>query len=185
LYAAVNWRRLATARTSKSGAALGPTAGTFALVVDIDFSCFLVDIDTLPFDSNSTKVGVSRHIDTNGWMTGSNWSTGQPPDGVVVIIDRGEANPVLSLVSDASVYLRSIHASESLTISLSGWRAELLLVEPSSFLWCHRVAMLYALHPQHGRHQRTAHGVIPPARRRRYDYSNRRSGSQRWTTAHR
>jgi hypothetical protein len=86
------------------------------------------------FPARAATQTVEWISDSSGdWMTGSNWSTGQPPDGVDVIIDRGEANPVVSLVSDASVYLRSIHASESLTISLSGWRAELLLVEPSSF----------------------------------------------------
>ena len=78
LYAALNCRRLATARTSGSGAPLGavaavetalavpaPAAST-AFVDETIFSFFLSDIIRLPFDSNSTKVGVSPHIGTNG-----------------------------------------------------------------------------------------------------------------------
>jgi len=60
LYAALNWRRLATASTS------GSTTPAFALIDDTIFSFFLLDIGYLPFDSNFTKVGVSRHIGTNG-----------------------------------------------------------------------------------------------------------------------
>ena len=60
LYAALNCRRFATARTSASGAALGAAAA------EIIFSFLLSDIVRLPLDSNSRKVGVSRHIGTNG-----------------------------------------------------------------------------------------------------------------------
>ena len=34
----------------------------------VAFGFFLVDIRDLPFDSNSTKVGVSCHTDTNGML---------------------------------------------------------------------------------------------------------------------
>ena len=67
LYAAVNLRRFATARTSGSGATLGVTgAATLAVVDETIFNFFRSDIVRLPFDSNSTKVGVSRYIGTNG-----------------------------------------------------------------------------------------------------------------------
>jgi hypothetical protein len=80
LYAALNCRRFATARTSGSGEPLGAVAaGETALAVparaaspatidEIIFSFFLSDIVRLPFDSNSRKVGVSRHIGTNGHL---------------------------------------------------------------------------------------------------------------------
>ena len=71
-------RRLAIARTSGSGLAraagkpalAGPApaaspAATCAFNATI-FSFFLDDIIGLPFDSNSTKVGVSPYIGTNG-----------------------------------------------------------------------------------------------------------------------
>jgi len=85
LYAALNCRRFATARTSGSGTALGAAgaealalasparASTSAFVDETIFSFFLWDIVRLPFDSNSTKVGVSRYIGTNGW-TSRRWS---------------------------------------------------------------------------------------------------------------
>ena len=63
LYAALNWRRLATASTS------GSATQAFALIDDTIFSFFLSDIGYLPFDSNFTKAGVSRHIGTNGSLS--------------------------------------------------------------------------------------------------------------------
>jgi hypothetical protein len=51
LYAAVNCRRFATARTSGSGAALGvASAGELAVIDDTIFNFFLSDIVRLPFD---------------------------------------------------------------------------------------------------------------------------------------
>jgi hypothetical protein len=72
LYAALNCRRFATARTSGSGTtpvAAGATG--FALVDKTIFNFFLSDILGLPFDSNSKKVGVSRYIGTNGFLRAS------------------------------------------------------------------------------------------------------------------
>jgi hypothetical protein len=44
-----------------------PARAASTLTVEgIIFSFLLSDIVRLPFDSNSTKVGVSRHIGTNG-----------------------------------------------------------------------------------------------------------------------
>ena len=81
LYAAVNWRRLATARTSGSDTPAAAAAAAVeralaspartrstAAIDDTIFSFFLLDIGHLPFDSNSTRVGVSRHIGTNGGL---------------------------------------------------------------------------------------------------------------------
>jgi hypothetical protein len=41
-------------------------AGALAVLDATIYSFFLSHIVRLPFDSISTKVGVSRHIDTNG-----------------------------------------------------------------------------------------------------------------------
>jgi len=49
------------------GVAIGAAGtGDVAAVDEIIFNFFLSDIVRLPFDSNSTKIGVSRYIDTNG-----------------------------------------------------------------------------------------------------------------------
>ena len=78
LYAASNLRRLASALTSGSGlgraagkpALAGPAPAAFPAATSAFnatiFSFFLDDIVDLPFDSNSTKVGVSPYIGTNG-----------------------------------------------------------------------------------------------------------------------
>src|SRR5713226_2384450 len=59
------------ARAAGKPALAGPApaaspAATSAFNATI-FSFFLEDIVGLPFDSNSTKVGVSRYIGTNGY----------------------------------------------------------------------------------------------------------------------
>ncbi len=82
LYAALNRRRLATARTAGSGVPLGAAAAAqtvlavparaasaaaaAVIILNLRFS----DIGCLPFDSISSKVGVSPHIGTNGCLIG-------------------------------------------------------------------------------------------------------------------
>jgi hypothetical protein len=66
LYAGLKCRRLATARTSGSAAALSAPGAELVVSDATIFNLFFSDIAGLPFNSNSMKVGVSRHIGTNG-----------------------------------------------------------------------------------------------------------------------
>ncbi|GMV31381.1 MAG: hypothetical protein AMXMBFR59_35060 [Rhodanobacteraceae bacterium] len=80
---------MATARTSGSGAPLGapaaaqtalavPARAVSAAAIDVIILSFrFSDIVCLPFDSISSKVGVSRYIVTNGSVRAARFSFGQ------------------------------------------------------------------------------------------------------------
>ena len=59
-------RRLGAVAAVETALAVPARAASPATIDETIFSFFLSDIVRLPFDSNSTKVGVSRHIGTNG-----------------------------------------------------------------------------------------------------------------------
>lgn len=94
----------------------------------------LVCLSLLSAGSSSAQTVTWINDADGNWGTGSNWSTGQPPaPGADVVIDRGAANPTITLLDSFSV--NSVQSAEALSIGALGSPVggALYLSAPSSF----------------------------------------------------
>ena len=67
------------------------------------------------FQASSAQTVYWTNDSSGDWTTGTNWSTGQPPTaGSDVVIDRGAANPTVTLQGTAQV--NSVQSAEPFSI---------------------------------------------------------------------